>query len=647
MRPPLPAGTILQTRYRLLRVLGQGGFGRTYLAEDQGRFSELCAIKELIPPQSDPYALAKSKELFQREAQILYQIQHPQIPQFRANFEQDQRLFLVQDYVEGQSYRKLLDQRKVEGLTFNEAEVVQLLQRILPVLAHIHAKGIIHRDIAPDNIMLREQDNLPVLIDFGVVKELANQFQTGMIHPETWQQGDMVAQHTTVGKLGYAPSEQIQTGRAYPCSDLYSLAVTVVVLLTGREPQDLFDDNTLTWYWQRWTTVSPGLAQLLNRMLSVRPGDRYQSVSEVAQALQNIYIMPVSSSPPATGSLPAISLSSTSPSPSSSSTTHSRTLAIGHAPELPTPHSSYSSGGPSIPRPRSSVWDDPLAVTLVGLGLVALTGIGSWAIVRAVLNPAPQPTPTQPVVVSPTPQPSPSPTTSPKPSPSPSPSPTTISQRLRLKSGESAIESGQLVARQRAIYLIRGRQGQEMSATLLTEGTLLTVRGPSQETLANRVQSWRDTLPYTGEYTIEISPVQGVEQSRYDVELTLSNLTQPEPSPSPTESPVEPAEPTIDTQAVNFPPGTSVTTLSDRAGPSVIKRYLVRAEVGETLRARVLEGQAALTISDPSGRPLPNMTEVRSWEEEVSRSGEYQIDVVARRETDYTLEIGLRTGTPR
>ncbi len=178
MRPPIPTGTVLQDRYRILSVLGQGGFGRTYLAEDQGRFNELCALKELTPADTGAYALEKSTELFQREAQILYQIQHPQIPQFRATFEYEQRLFLVQDYVEGQNYRTLLDQRRSQGYVFSEAEVKQLLQQLLPVLAYIHSKGIIHRDITPDNIILRARDHLPVLIDFGVVKELATKFQS-------------------------------------------------------------------------------------------------------------------------------------------------------------------------------------------------------------------------------------------------------------------------------------------------------------------------------------------------------------------------------------------------------------------------------------------------------------------------------------
>jgi len=389
MRPPFQTGTILQDRYRILSVLGQGGFGRTYLAEDQGRFNELCALKELTPADSSAYALEKSKELFQREAQILYQIQHPQIPQFRATFESEQRLFLVQDYVEGQTYRHLLDQRRAQGYAFSEAEVMQLLRQLLPVLAHIHTKGIIHRDIAPDNIILRDRDQLPVLIDFGVVKELATRFQA----PGPLPANPVQPQNTTVGKLGYAPSEQIQTGRAYACSDLYSLAVTAVVLLTAREPQELFDDSTMTWYWQRWVTVSPGLAQVLNKMLSYRPGDRYQTVSEVVQALQSPYPGGMSQqgyAPPAYPPSPAYPQPPIAPpSPSQSAT-----LAVGHRAEPPAATGGGNRSQPAIEPPRASIWDDPLAVTLIGIALVALTGIGSWAIVRTVLNGQTSPSPT-------------------------------------------------------------------------------------------------------------------------------------------------------------------------------------------------------------------------------------------------------------
>uniref|UniRef100_A0ACD5GTE8 Protein kinase domain-containing protein n=1 Tax=Desertifilum tharense IPPAS B-1220 TaxID=1781255 RepID=A0ACD5GTE8_9CYAN len=275
MQPPIPIGTLLQNRYQILKILGQGGFGRTYLAEDKGRFNEWCALKEFIPQQTGTYALEKSKELFQREASTLYQIRHPQVPQFRATFEQEGRLFLVQDYVEGKTYRALLAERQYQGRAFSEAEIHKLLEQLLPVLAQIHAQGIIHRDISPDNIMWRQSDSLPVLIDFGVVKEVVTRFRS----PE-----ETVPQATTVGKAGYAPKEQMQMGLAYPSSDLYALAVTLLVLLTGREPQELFDPNQMSW--QIPVGNHPQLRPVLSRMLSYQPSDRFAHANEVLAALQ-------------------------------------------------------------------------------------------------------------------------------------------------------------------------------------------------------------------------------------------------------------------------------------------------------------------------------------------------------------------------
>ena len=247
MQPPIAIGTLLQNRYYVQQILGQGGFGRTYLAADRGRFNELCVLKEFMPQLSSAYALEKSKELFQREAAILYQIQHPQVPRFLATFEAEQRLFLVQEYVEGSTYRILLDECQTQGKRFSEQAVLHLIQCLLPVLNHIHGRGIIHRDITPDNIILRNSDRLPILIDFGVVKEIVTRVQLADTIAPTGSVPPPIHHPTTVGKPGYAPSEQAQTGRAYPSSDLYSLAVTALVLLTGCEASDLSDDVMLTW----------------------------------------------------------------------------------------------------------------------------------------------------------------------------------------------------------------------------------------------------------------------------------------------------------------------------------------------------------------------------------------------------------------
>ncbi|MDB9377457.1 protein kinase domain-containing protein, partial [Nodularia sphaerocarpa] len=158
MQAPMTVGSILQDRYRIIQILGQGEFGRTYLAEDQRRFNEFCAIKELISP-TEADAWEKAQALFQGEAAILYQIEHSQVPKFREKFAQSQRLFLVEDYVAGKTYRSLLSERLEAGKTFAEAEVLQLIGSLLLVLEHIHSRGIIHGDISPENIILRDRDS--------------------------------------------------------------------------------------------------------------------------------------------------------------------------------------------------------------------------------------------------------------------------------------------------------------------------------------------------------------------------------------------------------------------------------------------------------------------------------------------------------
>ncbi len=284
-------GQILRNHYHIMRQLGHGGFGRTYLAEDQHRFNELCVLKEFAPQVQGSYSLQKSQELFEREAQILYQLQHPQIPCFRELFREKINgkgyLFVVQDYVKGLTYRELITQYKNQGTGFSELEVTQLMLQLLPVLEYIHSHGVVHRDISPDNIIRRQTDGLPVLIDFGGVKQIKAKVDSelGVRHlPPT--------PATRLGKVGYAPEEQMQMGIVSPHSDLYSLAATVVVLLTGKEPQHLIDSYHLTWNWRSQTSVSPKLAAILDKMLAHKPGERYSHASQVLQALNDTPVLP-------------------------------------------------------------------------------------------------------------------------------------------------------------------------------------------------------------------------------------------------------------------------------------------------------------------------------------------------------------------
>lgn len=284
MTNPIYPGIILSNHYRIVRELGQGGFGRTYLAEDAHRFNEPCVLKEFAPQVQGSYALQKSQELFEREAGVLYKLKHNQIPNFRelfrVNISDRGYLFLVQDYIPGQTYRFLLDARKRNGSRFIEAEINQLLIQLLPVLEYTHSLGVIHRDISPDNLILRSSDGMPVLIDFGGVKEVAATAES--LFAET---NGTPAPATRIGKLGYAPAEQMQMGIVCPHSDLYALAATVLVLLTGKEPHQLLDSYTLNWNWRSQCSVSPNLALVLDKMLAHGPGDRYSSAREVLQAL--------------------------------------------------------------------------------------------------------------------------------------------------------------------------------------------------------------------------------------------------------------------------------------------------------------------------------------------------------------------------
>ena len=274
-------GVILNNRYRIVKQIGRGGFGRAYLAEDTQRYRELCVLKEFAPQVDNDYPkgtlrdreLRQAEDLFEREAGILYKLSHQQIPRFeallRTRIDGRKSLFLVQEYVPGRSYWELLLRR--DRLT--EAEVTEMIWDILPVLDYIHASELIHRDISPDNLILRDRDGKTVLIDFGCVKLAANAVSRSRGHAIT-----------LIGKKGYSPNEQISRGQAMPCSDLYSLAATAVVLLTGKQPDRLYDSQSGEWDWNQ-IEASSQLKKVLKKMLAERPGDRYQSVERVRQSL--------------------------------------------------------------------------------------------------------------------------------------------------------------------------------------------------------------------------------------------------------------------------------------------------------------------------------------------------------------------------
>jgi serine/threonine protein kinase len=259
----------LKDRYRAIRQIGEGGFGRTFLAVDEDRLNSACVIKQFFPQFQGTTALQKATELFNREAVRLYELgEHPQIPDLLAYFEQDKRLYLVQEFIDGPN---LLQELRDRG-AFSELQIRQLLEDLLPVLQFIHEHKVIHRDIKPENILRRRKNDQLVLVDFGVASQAAGTA--------------LASTGTRAGTQGYAPMEQMRGGAAYPASDLYSLAVTCLVLQTATGPDDLFDPLEGEWIWREklaksGKAVSPRLGEILDKMLQYSVRDRYQSAAEV------------------------------------------------------------------------------------------------------------------------------------------------------------------------------------------------------------------------------------------------------------------------------------------------------------------------------------------------------------------------------
>ncbi|NET71724.1 MAG: serine/threonine protein kinase [Sphaerospermopsis sp. SIO1G2] len=278
---PLTVGRVIDNRYEIGRILGQGGFGRSYLAIDRQKGREKCVLKEFVPPAAQPDILQKAKELFEREANVLKRIRHPQIPCFHDSIQvkigTKSFFFLVQDYVEGINYYQVFEKLQSEGKSLSEEEVINLLHNLLPVLSYIHSLDIVHRDISPDNLILRQSDNLPVLIDFGGVKHLPAD--------KGFWKTNLVGNGTLLGKKGYAPEEQLLQGKVYKSSDLYSLGVTALVLVTGKEAHLLYDSYNSAWFWGKEIKVSPKLEKIFKKMLAYRPSDRYQTADQVLKDL--------------------------------------------------------------------------------------------------------------------------------------------------------------------------------------------------------------------------------------------------------------------------------------------------------------------------------------------------------------------------
>lgn len=273
---------LLLDRYRAIRLIGQGGFGRTLLVTNEVDHSR-CVIKQFYPQfQSNP---EKAAELFRLEAQRLETLgQHPQIPKLLNYFEVEGNQYLVQEFVDGRN----LAQELAEVGAFNEPQIRQLLQDILPILKFVHEHQVIHRDVKPENVVRRGSDRKLVLVDFGAAK-----YTTETTLGKTG---------TMIGSAAYTAPEQVR-GKAVYASDLYSLGVTCIHLLTQMSPFELFDSGENKWVWRHYldkqttrdgfisskrkTPVSQWLGAVLDKMLESGTTKRYSSAETVLKDLRS------------------------------------------------------------------------------------------------------------------------------------------------------------------------------------------------------------------------------------------------------------------------------------------------------------------------------------------------------------------------
>ncbi len=269
--------TILRGRYKITKLLGRGGFGETYLAEDGDRPGKpICVVKQLQVNSNSLSILKAAQRLFNNEAEVLYKLgSHEQIPQLLAHFEENNQFFLVQEFIDGHDLSEEINPNR----RWNEKQIIAFLIDVLTILKFVHQENVIHRDIKPSNLIRRRRDGKIFLIDFGVVKEiqlpttaLTNSYPT-----------------ISVGTPGYVSNEQLG-GKPRFSSDIYAVGITAIQALTRLYPEQISEDpQTGEILWRHQAQISDRLANILERMVKSHFRDRYQTVDEVLTDLKNLH----------------------------------------------------------------------------------------------------------------------------------------------------------------------------------------------------------------------------------------------------------------------------------------------------------------------------------------------------------------------
>lgn len=276
-------GQLIGERYRLERPLTDPasaagdsfpalGQGILWLARDQLAAEALCALRQLGPGSDQ----ARARDLWRRLQAVL----HPQVPRFGAVLEAGADLWLVREWQVGRTYGEMLAARAERQLVFGAGEVLLLLRQLLPVLAALHGQELLHGDLSPHNLLRRDSDGLPVLLDFGLVRGTSCSTEAAVLGATP----------------GYAPPELLRGDPAEAWMDLHALGVVALVLLSGDRPADLLDPVNLSWRWPVALEAEPSFQEQLMRLLERDPNRRFPSAAQALAAFQAL-AMPDSTGP--------------------------------------------------------------------------------------------------------------------------------------------------------------------------------------------------------------------------------------------------------------------------------------------------------------------------------------------------------------
>lgn len=547
---------VLDGRYKLIKQIGAGGFGHTFIARDMRRpGSPPCVVKQLKPASDDPNFIREARRLFNTEAETLEKLgRHDQIPQLLAYFEEDKQFFLVQEFVEGRSLhdelkaplpdvsdldnttqdRILAELDNIDapprGKQLSEVEVLKILKDVLDVLEFVHSEGVIHRDIKPDNLICRKKDQKIVLIDFGAVRAMQDA-STQLTANEKGESRFTV----TIGTPGYMPSEQC-AGRPTYSSDIYALGMVAIKALTGYRPTDLpTDPATGELVWRDKAQVSNGLAMVLTRMVRYHYTQRYQSIREVNQGISTFATM-----------TEVERQATTSKIVRSTILTGTDNLA------KPNAATSYKSSSPTrrtVPAPSAS--SNSGVLFLFGGLLAVVAVVAAFALPAMMRNNQPVVNVNNPVI----PANKPIPTETSPTSTSVATSNTPVNHVLNLEANkESLAVPSKIVGDATHTYTIQAKSGQVFSTSITGAGLLLTVLNNQGVPLSNAVNVVNADVPITadGAYVVQIKGIGGTSEILYQLKLSLKETAIAQPTAVPT------APPPISPLATPNPTGTPI-----------------------------------------------------------------------------------------